>query len=368
MRNSIKIQNVKVTTTSGFDGVEIKEYLEPITAHVVVGMNFLKDLLTGLTDFFGGKSETYQNTLSSINNEVINKLREKAYSIGGNCVLGLRIDNDEISAQGKSMVMVSAIGTVAIADFSIETLSVEKKVKSNIISIDYLRILKIKKEYIKKSKDDLVDFNDSFWQFIKKNEVYELLDYLLNKYIEFLQIPEEFIKINFDYFTNNIVDYFSIIDEDIVAKSLYAKIEKEQLLKVKKKIAKIIIDIMLIDYVRVIRLLESSDFNVKKIGLELAKVEKQNYEKSDIKLINDMITLIASNFTERGKKILKKKKLSQKEKEVWVCECGKENNENTLYCVDCNKDIFGFREYEAKPYVVIEHLINTMEILETILD
>ena len=70
----MKSQNVKVTTTSGFDGVEIEEYLEPITAHVVVGMNFFKDFLSGFSDFFGGKSKTYQNTLASINDEVINEL------------------------------------------------------------------------------------------------------------------------------------------------------------------------------------------------------------------------------------------------------------------------------------------------------
>ena len=93
----MKAQNVKVTTASGFDGVDIEEYLEPITAHVVDGMNFFKDFLSGFSDFFGGKSKTSQNTLASI--------------------------NDEVSAQGKSMMMGTALGTAAKANLSKKHLS-----------------------------------------------------------------------------------------------------------------------------------------------------------------------------------------------------------------------------------------------------
>jgi len=113
----MKVGNIKVTTTPGFDDVKILEYYEPVTSHIVIGMNVFKDFFSGVTDFIGGKSESYQKTLESINIQVINELRKKARSKGANCVLGLKIDNDEISAQGKSMMMVTAIGTPALADF-----------------------------------------------------------------------------------------------------------------------------------------------------------------------------------------------------------------------------------------------------------
>ena len=114
----MEVKNIKVTTTSGFDDVKILEYYEPITAHVVVGMNFFLDFFGGLTDILGGKSSSYQNTLSSINHDVITELRKKADSIGANCILGFKIDNGEISGQGKSMMMVSATGTPAWAEFN----------------------------------------------------------------------------------------------------------------------------------------------------------------------------------------------------------------------------------------------------------
>ena len=364
----MKAQNVKVTTTSGFEGVQIEEYLEPITAHVVVGMNFFKDFLSGFSDFFGGKSSTYQNTLSSINDEVINELRKKAYSIGGNCVLSLKIDNDEVSAQGKSMMMVTALGTAARANFSTKSLNIENEKKSNRISLDYFNLLNKKKQYIKESDNDSIEINDSFWEFVKKNKVYELSDYILNKYVDFIETAQEYDKEELSGFANHTSDYFSIIDSDIATDCLYNRLNVELPTKTRSRIIKIITEIKLVDYSKIIDCLKHSEFYVQKTGVELSQSEKQSYEKTDIKLIDDIINLIAGNFSQRGEKTTKKKMLSSKEKDIWICECEKENDGDEVYCENCHKDIFGFGNREAKPKNVIEQLINTMEILKATIE
>ena len=364
----MKAQNVKVTTTSGFEGVIIEEYLEPITAHIVVGMNFFKDFLSGLTDFFGGKSSSYQNTLSSINEEVINELRKKAYSIGGNCVLSLKIDNDEVSAQGKSMMMVTAIGTAARANFSTKSISHKKEIKTNRISIDYFNLLNKKKQYIKEGEKDQIKINDSFWEFVKSNKVYELSEYILNKYIHLIETVQEYDIEDLNSFANHTSDYFSIIDLDIAKESLYKKLKEKLSLKVRIEIIKIITKIKLVDYTEIIGLLKHPEFYVQKTGVELAQSEKQTYEKLDIVLINDTIDLITSIFSERGKKTTKKKMLSSKEKEIWICECEKENDVDVTFCTNCHKNIFGFAEREAKPNIVIKKLINIIEILRTTIE
>lgn len=41
-------------------------------------------------------------------------LKQKAANMGANAILGLKIDFDEISGKGKSMFMISAIGTAVI--------------------------------------------------------------------------------------------------------------------------------------------------------------------------------------------------------------------------------------------------------------
>lgn len=109
---------VKITTTEKFENAEIIEYLNPIIAHVVIGMNIFKDFLAGITDIVGGNSNTFENTLENANNDVLNKLVQKAKDIGANCILNLRIENNEISSKDKSMLMVTAIGTAAICDFN----------------------------------------------------------------------------------------------------------------------------------------------------------------------------------------------------------------------------------------------------------
>lgn len=109
------MKSIKVYTNSTFnDTIEIEKYLEPVTYHVVLGVNFFADWVSSWTDFLGGKSQSYQNRLSAINKEVIEGIQTKVLQLGGNAAIDLKIDNDEISAQGKSMIMVTAIATAVI--------------------------------------------------------------------------------------------------------------------------------------------------------------------------------------------------------------------------------------------------------------
>ncbi|MCK5050825.1 MAG: YbjQ family protein [Candidatus Cloacimonetes bacterium] len=361
-------QNIKVTTTSGFDDVIIDDYLGPITAHVVVGMNLFKDIFAGLTDIFGGRSKTYQNTLSSINEQVINELRKKAFSLGGNCILSLKIDNDEVSAQGKSMMMVSAIGTVAIANFSKKNQSQKKSnslnaSKPNRISNEYLNILQKKQHYIQASKDDSLTIDDALWEFIKKNRVYELADYIICKFAHF----KEHYPIELKLFTKNVFDFFSIISSGVAINCLYSHLLKDYSFEEKNRIINIIIQTKLIDYSNIIDLIKNADFQIQKVGIQLALSNKLNYEKSDIELINNLVNLISNSFPQRGKKTSKKKSLSSKLKEIWICECGKENSINSEICFECKKDIYRFRKSEKKPLFVIEKLTSISGLLTEIM-
>lgn len=109
------MQDIKIFTNSTFnETIKIEKYLEPVTFHVVLGMNFFADFLQSFTDVFGGKSESYQKRLESINKEVIDGIKKKVQKVGGNAAIDLRIDNDEISAKSKSMIMVTAIATAVI--------------------------------------------------------------------------------------------------------------------------------------------------------------------------------------------------------------------------------------------------------------
>lgn len=359
-------QNIKVTTTSSFDNIDITEYLEPITAHVVIGMNVFKDFFSGFTDTFGGNSNIYENTLVSMNQQVVSKLKKKASSKGANCIVGLRIDNDEISAQGKSMMMVTATGTPAVADFpekQFVQLTTNKKL--NLLSFDEYLILNKKKEYLEKCEKNKINTrsSDEFWEFIKKNKLSAFAEYVMNNYetsnIEYLDTTTEKSLAQ----KQNLIEYLSIIEPDISKESLYNKLNSPLSEPIRKGIEDVILKTYLIDYNRLLKLLSNNDFEIQKSTLKICTYQKMNYEYSDIEDLQSIIEFINNNFQARAQITTKKKLLSSKEHEVWICECNQNNFDQVPYCNKCRKDIYGFKRDEIKPNELIDLLLNKIEIL-----
>ena len=90
--------------------------MKPVSAHIVAGTNLFSDFFASFSDVFGGRSQTYQKQLSSLYNEAIERIKYAAFELGANCVVGLSIDMDEISGKGKSMFMLTAVGTAVVLE------------------------------------------------------------------------------------------------------------------------------------------------------------------------------------------------------------------------------------------------------------
>ena len=52
-----------VTTTPGVEGHPIQEYKGVVFGEVIAGVNFVKDVMAGFSNFFGGRSGTYEEEL-----------------------------------------------------------------------------------------------------------------------------------------------------------------------------------------------------------------------------------------------------------------------------------------------------------------
>lgn len=103
--------NFLISTTPILDNIKIHRYLGPVTANLVLGVNFLSDFVASFTDVFGGNSNTYQSKLDALTKDVSKIMQDKAFAIGANAIIDYKLQFNEISGKGKQMFMVTATGT-----------------------------------------------------------------------------------------------------------------------------------------------------------------------------------------------------------------------------------------------------------------
>ncbi len=101
------------TTTATIEGKQIIEYKGIVFGEVISGVNFVRDLAAGLTNFFGGRSGSYEDELQRARDQAITEMEQRAMQRGANAVVGVDIDY-EILGSGGNMLMVSASGTAVV--------------------------------------------------------------------------------------------------------------------------------------------------------------------------------------------------------------------------------------------------------------
>ena len=103
-----------IATTNYVPGMEVAEYKGLATGEVVAGINFLKDLGAGLRNFFGGRSQGYEDEIIQARAEALKELEARASAMGANAVIGVRIDFDPIGGDGNNMLLVTVTGTAVV--------------------------------------------------------------------------------------------------------------------------------------------------------------------------------------------------------------------------------------------------------------
>lgn len=102
-----------LTTTPTIEGRPIREYKGVVTGEVIIGANVLKDFLANLTDFFGGRSGSYEKVLIQAKENAMNEMMQRAQALGANAIVGIDIDYETIG-QSSSMLMVATSGTAVV--------------------------------------------------------------------------------------------------------------------------------------------------------------------------------------------------------------------------------------------------------------
>ena len=102
-----------VTTTPTIEGHPVREYKGIVVGEVISGIDFIKDFAAGLTNFFGGRSKSYEDELIDARESALREMEQRARSMGANAVVGVDIDY-EVLGTGGNMLMVTASGTAVV--------------------------------------------------------------------------------------------------------------------------------------------------------------------------------------------------------------------------------------------------------------
>ncbi|WP_058485453.1 putative heavy metal-binding protein [Defluviitalea phaphyphila] len=104
-----------ITTTPSVEGKTIVEYKGIVFGEVISGVDFIKDFAAGLSNFFGGRSKSYEGELIEAREAALREMEKRASSLGANAIVGVDIDY-EVLGQGGNMMMVTASGTAVFVE------------------------------------------------------------------------------------------------------------------------------------------------------------------------------------------------------------------------------------------------------------
>lgn len=103
-----------ITTTNTLEGSRIEEYKGVVTGEAILGANVFRDFFAGIRDIVGGRSGAYEKSLREARGIALAEMEEEARRLGGNAVIGVDLDYENIAAGSGSMLMVTASGTAVV--------------------------------------------------------------------------------------------------------------------------------------------------------------------------------------------------------------------------------------------------------------
>lgn len=360
-------RDILVITTAEPANKRIRKHLKPVTSHVVAGTNIFSDIFASWSDIFGGRSTSYQKQLTSLYNESVERLQYQAYQLGADCIVGLKIDIDEISGGGKSMLMITAIGTAAILEGEGEAAS-NGNILEGGVSFSALEDMKTRKTYIKKANEEVLELDSNIWEYLVRNKVSEVYPFLLKRFQKYFDIHGNYPSEEMQTFKEHFKTYLGNLQREDQINLIYKTLQDEQVGVLTRKLLFLMIEnYNLFDFDEFWLLLKSESSVIKKRMLSILAFNKPYYTYSDIQEFENISRYISTEFKKEGFLASKKQMLSRKEVEVWECSCGKQNHLEVTHCFDCQKDIYGFYSEQTNPIEAEEIIQEKIDLIKRLL-
>ncbi len=97
--------------------MDVVEYRGVVAANVTAGRHAGKDFLAGLRNFFGGRSQSWENTLQEAQQQALRELCSLAEERGANGIVAIDLE-DEVVGAGGGMINVKVVGTAVVVEES----------------------------------------------------------------------------------------------------------------------------------------------------------------------------------------------------------------------------------------------------------
>jgi uncharacterized protein YbjQ (UPF0145 family) len=68
---------------------------------VISGVDFIKDFAAGLTNFFGGRSGSYEGELIRAREDALREIEKRASVLGANAIVGVYLCQSEVDGVAK---------------------------------------------------------------------------------------------------------------------------------------------------------------------------------------------------------------------------------------------------------------------------
>ena len=105
-----------IATTNTIEGHRVVDYRGVVRGEAILGANIFRDFFAGIRDIVGGRSGAYEKSLREARSIALAEMEDEARRLGGNAVIGVDLDYENIAAGSGSMLMVSASGTAVVIE------------------------------------------------------------------------------------------------------------------------------------------------------------------------------------------------------------------------------------------------------------
>lgn len=341
-------EEILVTASDNIPYSEIEKQFGIVDSQIVVGANIFRDVFASWRDLFGGETKGYKKDIDKMKKAAMQSIREQAIDKGGNAVLALKIDLDELSGGGKSMFMLNIYGTaVKLKESVFESSNHIDKV--NELEINEIEFFKERNKIARKINEAIDITRDVNLDSISKYDLWDqriasevlahsfTANYVLKE--NFSEIPLSFIE---EFLKENIhkikPDYWDLVYSNFNEKDwfnhqfLYDLIQDE-------------------NYIKRFR------------ALKLCTLKKKSYKRDEIKSFEILGDFLVNKFDSSVKKREVNKVIGIAK--VYVCPyCLQENKMKNSEC-ECGRSKFGFINSGNTPKSIGNYLLEMANAMKT---